>query len=102
MDSVESRSWGFSGFCGILPESLGFLGDSLGFFEKCTRFLKCRIPRFKLKSLDTITEICFQNFKNCDFSVCCTRQKVQRKSKVWTFHVTQSAGYQNLKFMYEH
>ena len=28
---VESKSWGFSGFCGILPESLGILEDSLGF-----------------------------------------------------------------------
>ena len=28
---LESKSWGFLGFCGILPESLGIPEDSLGF-----------------------------------------------------------------------
>ena len=35
------------GFLGILLgsyESLGNYGDSPGFLEKCTRFLKCRAP----------------------------------------------------------
>ena len=42
---VESKSWGFSGFCGILPDSLGILKVSLGFLKKCTRILMCRAPR---------------------------------------------------------
>ncbi len=75
-NSAELRAWGFLGFCEILLESLGILGDSPGLFEKCTRFLKCLTPR-PLSLLSFFYGLCY--------SLCLARNNFSRKLPHWFF-----------------
>ena len=69
-DSVGTKSWKFSGFCGILPKSLGILGDSPGFFENCARFLKCRTPRSVFsKCAYKPSQICYKSYQEMSWKL---------------------------------